>query len=415
MKNLVRLLIAVICLSGPLGLATASAADFSVTVADDPGDATVAGTLSWAIAQANGNPGRDTVTLSTNVLLTGLPSIMVAGDVTIRSDSTRRTIDGNGNYRPFFVLSGDVQIENLDLINGAARGGNSTAGGGGAGLGGALFVFDGTVTVRNVAFIDNAAIGGRGGSAGIGAGAGMAGHGFGEGGGGMFVASSGTTLGGAGLQGGPSGEVSAGGHGGFGGGGGSSIFSDGGSGGFGAGGGSGRNGGHGGFGGGGGSGRAGMQAALGGIGGHGGFGGGGGFGAYQSGNGGWGGGSGIAGGAGAGLGGAVFVHAGSLHLLQTVFSGNIAQPGGPGAMAAGADLFVCTPEIDSTASSCNSRAFIDDESVLNDVFGLLEAFSADDPAIPVSVTNPVWLTLLLVLLWLVGRQAIMSPIRRSGQ
>ena len=362
-----------LCISLSLLLAgsAALAGSIAVTVASDPGDASVSNTLSWAIEQANASGDPATIILGTDVTLTGPMRVFIDSDLEIRSDETRRSISGNQLYRPLFVRAGQVMLRDFDLVNGRAIGGSSVAGGGGAGMGGALFILNGNVEVTGVSFIDNLAQGGRGGSSGIGAGAGMGGHGLGEGGGGLYESSDGTISAGAGTTGGVADILGPGGDGGFGGGGGSSIFNDGGHGGFGAGGGSGINGGNGGFGGGGGHGQAGETTltSLNGRGGAGGFGAGGGHGAFEPGPGGWGGGSG--GGHGAGLGGAIFMHGGTLLLYESSFNGNQVITGGEGASAAGGDLFICTSNLHITAASCNAIARADESTVVPDVFGNL--------------------------------------------
>ncbi|MGX9727480.1 MAG: hypothetical protein ACTFAK_09225 [Candidatus Electronema sp. VV] len=57
-------------------------------------------------------------------LIDGTPS--GGGDLTIQSDSTRRSISGGDQFRPLFVKSGTVTIQNVDLINGKAKGGDAT-------------------------------------------------------------------------------------------------------------------------------------------------------------------------------------------------------------------------------------------------------------------------------------------------
>ncbi len=78
-----------------------------------------------------------------------------------------QTISGANSYRIFFVdagSSGSVSISNLTLADGLAHGGiGNSSGGGGAGLGGALFVNTGNVTITDVSFASNSAIGGAGG------------------------------------------------------------------------------------------------------------------------------------------------------------------------------------------------------------------------------------------------------------
>lgn len=354
-----------------------TAADFQVTVATDSGDGSVANSLSWAINQANATPGADTITLGVDVLLTGTMRAMIESDLTLRSDTTRRAIDGDNRHRPLFIRSGVVAIESLDIVNGRVKGGDSSRGGGGAGLGGALFILAGEVTITNVGLFNNTAVGGSGGSAGNGAGGGMTGNGFGEGGGGLFDTSSGLLGAGAGANGGLPGLDEDGEAGGFGGGGGASAFAKGGGGGFGGGGGSGLMGGSGGFGGGGGAGELGI--GLGGIGGDGGFGGGGGYGAFESGNGGFGGASAIGGGGGAGFGGAIFAAGGRTSLIGVQFSGNDVEAGRAGdPMALGGDIFICTADIDPTAALCGAEVRADDASNPSDIFGVIGPIAPDD-------------------------------------
>jgi outer membrane autotransporter protein len=332
------------------------------------------------VNQADG----DTITFSNDIVLTSggggdLPAIQ--RNITI--DGNGNSLDGGGAYRGLFVYSGDVRLESLTIENAAAEGGDAgSRGGGGAGLGGALFVnFGATVTVIDVALVDNTAEGGDGGKGLVppgnyfygGGGGGLGGdggdsHSGGGGGGGGGGIGSGATGGDAdgshigdgsggivaGAEGGGDGYVPGFGAGG-GGGGGASDSSNGGGGGGGIGGGSGgyavagnggfgggggggggtsgsniHNGGDGGFGGGGGGG-------LGdGSGGDGGFGGGGGgSGAFglegTNGSGGFGGGQGgygdlegtripNVGGGGAGMGGAIFVAGGGGLIIEGGFS-----------------------------------------------------------------------------------------------
>lgn len=62
----------------------------------------------------------DTIQLSANIGLTENLNTLTY-DVTI--DGQGHRIDGNYNYRPFFVESGDVTIKNLTIANGTAQGG----------------------------------------------------------------------------------------------------------------------------------------------------------------------------------------------------------------------------------------------------------------------------------------------------
>lgn len=322
-------------------------ATFLVSSTADDGSA---GTLRWAIQQANAAGGDDVIVFDasldgeTIVLASDLPQI--AGDAVIDGGALDLTISGAGQHRVFWASSGDITLQSLTITNGAAEGGRggdaiAGAGGGGAGMGGALFVDSAAnVTLRNVSLADSRAEGGRGGVA-VGGGSATGG-----GGGGLDEDAEDGWISGPGAGGGPAGgSTGSHSHGGNGG-----AFSGGGGGGvdfgplaFGlpaiA-----YNGGHGGFGGGGAGGGDRSDTSTPGQGGYGGGGGGGGAGA---GVGGYGGGDGAyndsQGGGGAGLGGAVFVREGAQLTLENVsFSGN-SVAGGIGhenGSAEGANLFL---------------------------------------------------------------------------
>lgn len=354
-----------LALSGPSALA---AIDCTVNVATDDGTGDTANTLSWAIVTANngatpstpyssGHPGDgcngNTITLATDVTVTGVMKRLIDSNLTLNGQN--HTISGNDQYRPLFVKSGTVKIQNLTLGHGQAQGGAGRNGGGGAGLGGALFIYSGTVTVKNVAFSGNTATGGQGASSSAVAddgGGGMFGNSLFSGGG--LFGNGGRNIGGyggAGAYGGSGGSFGGnGGLGGFGGGGGFGYQDRGGDGGFGGGGGSGSfHGGAGGFGGGGGNAFS--------DGGFGGFGGGGGYGEFHSGvSGGYGGGFGVNyGGGGAGFGGALFVKRGTLILQNVSFSSNSAVRGTSWASSSnsqygqgqGGAVFICTSDLDN--------------------------------------------------------------------
>lgn len=142
-------------------------ANFTVTQSTDDGRGTVQGSLSWAIKQANATAGDDQITLSTDVLLIDEPSQLTNSNITIEgagasSDGDSEfNIDGGSAYRPLFIQSGTVTINNTDIVNGLAIGENGE--GGGAGLGGGIFINSGSVTLSNVDVENNAAIGGAGG------------------------------------------------------------------------------------------------------------------------------------------------------------------------------------------------------------------------------------------------------------
>jgi hypothetical protein len=226
-------------------------ANFDVTLGTDDGTGTVAGTLSKAILDANALAGDDTITLQTNVTVTGVMKTLVNSNIDFIGNSFN--VNGSNQFRPFFVKSGTVGFSNMTVINSKAQGGRSRRGGGGAGMGGGLFIYDGSVTLNSVTFSNNSAVGGNGGeTAFLGGGAGMFGDAGGFGGGGLFASSTSDTGayggnnnygGGTGFgRGGDTGLTGAkGGFGGFGGGGGYGFtylgYGDGGFGGFGGGGG----------------------------------------------------------------------------------------------------------------------------------------------------------------------------------
>jgi hypothetical protein len=304
-----------------------------------------------------------------------------------------------GNAFRFFYVSGGFELPagslllvNVVLQGGSAKGGDSSLGGGGAGMGGAIFN-QGSLQLTNVSLLDNSARGGSidasgnqgGGGIGqdglalnggaVGGSLGNVGYGgngsegaatplYGGGGGGGFVSGSdsgsnpfGAAGGGKGGLGGAGGAYgSPGGPGGDGGGGGEGNGAP-----SGASGGSFGNGGAGtGFPGGGGGGGVGGGGGAGFAGGGGGFGGGGGYSnnTDRGGTGGFGGGAGssfthtgaspasFGGGydatghatGGAGMGGAIFNHAGTVALISVTATGNSATGGISGAGSPGSGL-----------------------------------------------------------------------------
>ncbi len=308
-----------------LSLPLASQAElFNVNEATDDGTGLVENSLSWAILQANSNNEDDVIQLNTDVTITGVMKRLVDSNITIQSDNIiQRTINGGDQFRPLFIKSGQVIIKDLIVSNGQAKGGNANIGGAGAGLGGAIFMYDGQVALKNVTVTNSLA---KGGDSNCCAGTGGGGL-FGSshtGGGGLFATASSTggAYGGYGNyqdndvlfgQGGNGYDFNT-------------IDGNGLAGGFGGGGGRGQygNGGHGGFGGGGGW-SYNYDEPLTQFGGNGGFGAGGGTAHYnnatQAGQPGYGG----SGKSAAGFGGALFVRAGSLSLINTTFSNNQAQ------------------------------------------------------------------------------------------
>jgi hypothetical protein len=339
-------------IAAALSVTTAvQAKNFEVTKATDNGKGNTSHTLSWAIQQANSLPGDDLISLKNNVKIEGVMKTLINSDITFIGHDF--IIDGNNQYRPFFVKSGRVKFSNMTISKGQAKGGDSKKGGGGAGLGGGLFIYEGSVAIENVTFSHNQAIGGKSGVNFLGnGGGGMGGDAAGKGGGGLFAGS----IGHNGGYGGNGNYAHNGDRFGIGGFGGAGI------GGFGGGGGGitlGGGAGNGGFGGGGGGG-----GAIASIGGKGGFGGGGGIGGVGGvgNNGGYG--AGNNGGSGAGFGGAIFIKGGYLSLKNVQFNKNSAEGGGQGIQAGegkGGAIFICkhgagTGEINhSTASSCKAR------------------------------------------------------------
>jgi autotransporter-associated beta strand protein len=168
-----------------------ASAQFTVSSNVDDGTGGTVNTLSWAINQANANPGS---TINFNSALNGvtitlagnLPPILV--NMTIDGSAVPNLkIDGAGRYSAFFVDTGTVAIKGLTIANtnsvGGAGGNTSPQGGGGGGglgAGGALFVNNAAnVTIQNVSFQNNSATGGAGGnSTGVGFGGGGGGGGF---------------------------------------------------------------------------------------------------------------------------------------------------------------------------------------------------------------------------------------------
>ncbi|PHM10844.1 hypothetical protein [Nostoc sp. 'Peltigera malacea cyanobiont' DB3992] len=144
-------------------------ANFSVNQTTDDGTGLTTGTLSYAILQANQLVGDDTISIDTDVRVTGVVKTLVNSNITIdgngnsiSGDVNNNGINDNGDVRPLFILSGTVGISDLTITNGRAKGGDSGSGGGGAGLGGGLFIYGGNVSLTDVAFSNNAAQGGSG-------------------------------------------------------------------------------------------------------------------------------------------------------------------------------------------------------------------------------------------------------------
>jgi hypothetical protein len=211
------------------------------TLADenDPG-ATVASpggaglSLREAIALANADPIPSTITFASSLFTSGDQIItltkfdtgldngefgpsafIISANITIDGPTgnnglTIERASGNANkFRLFHVqATGNLTLDSLTLSGGLAKGGDGiNAGGGAAGMGGAIFN-QGTLTITNSLLTGNQAIGGEGADAGTG------------GGGGGGVGGNATTANGGGPNGGTSGAL----NGGFGGGGAGATF-----------------------------------------------------------------------------------------------------------------------------------------------------------------------------------------------
>ena len=125
-------------------------ATFSVTSAADDG---AAGTLRWAVGQANLNAGPDTINFASAV--SGGTIVLTGGQLTL-TDSALTTIDGglagvtlDGNHATRLIevnVRADAALNRLTIKNGYAQDNN----GGG-------ILSDGTLAVADSTFIDNAA------------------------------------------------------------------------------------------------------------------------------------------------------------------------------------------------------------------------------------------------------------------
>ena len=146
----------------------AYAENFLVQNSNDVG----VGSLRNAIEQANAHgDANSTITFNPGVhapinLASVLP--IIQKNLTINGAGAANGIvilDGNGAYRPFFVGRGNapitLELKNMKIQNGMAKGGRSTYGGGGAGLGGAVLINqNGHLIAENVTFSNNTAEGG---------------------------------------------------------------------------------------------------------------------------------------------------------------------------------------------------------------------------------------------------------------
>jgi len=196
-----------------------TAATFTVTAFTDtaagtpPGTGTgAAGDLRSAILLANTAGGANTINFSCpsapcTITLNG-PLPPITSSLTLDGGIFGSVIiDGNGAYRAFFVDTGTVVISSLQIQNTLAKGGDGgsafiACGGGGAGLGGALFVngitASAAVTVEQTYFLGNSAHGGNGCAISGRSGDGGGGGGLGANGGAGDLSSGGTYTNGAG-------------------------------------------------------------------------------------------------------------------------------------------------------------------------------------------------------------------------
>lgn len=140
------------------------AAVFEVNQPTDDGTGLIPNTLSWTILQANTQSGTDIINLNTDVTITGVMKRLIDSDLILKSNGVRRTIDGNDQFRPLFIKSGQVTITNLDINNSRAQGGVSIGNHGGtssfskgAGMGGAIFIYGGTINLFNMGINESTA------------------------------------------------------------------------------------------------------------------------------------------------------------------------------------------------------------------------------------------------------------------
>ncbi|MBN8704256.1 MAG: T9SS type A sorting domain-containing protein [Bacteroidetes bacterium] len=354
-------------ISALTGLTGYAQTTFTVGTTNDAG----AESLREAIIASEASAGLDFIDLTgitdTIKLVTALPTI--TQDLVITGPGKNLlAISGENMVRPFFITGGTVEITDLSIVKGWAKGNNGSYDkGAGAGMGGAIYLNAGTLTVAHVAFTGNKASGGN---------TTVNTSGFEQGtGDGPFPGTAGATGSPGSYYYGPT----AGGNGGFGAGGGAGgydyfSFSTPGSGGY------------GGYGGGGGAAGAGSNtsygpyyratsAAFGGYGSiH----------KYQR-----------AGGAGAGLGGALFIRSTATAFLNDCeFNSNTAVKGvtdntdsGNGQGKAGAIFVHPGAEVYVSNLSYSGNAADDDTEVTgddSDIYGVLISYTPGQPLVSIS-------------------------------
>ncbi|NQT13199.1 MAG: autotransporter domain-containing protein, partial [Planctomycetes bacterium] len=158
---------------------SARGATITVSNTNDSG----AGSLRQAMLSAGSGDTIDITATGTIALESALP--VIDQSLTISGPGAGSlTINAQDTHQVFFVESGTVEIEDMTIVNGLAKGGDggeSAAGGGGGGLGagGAVFVNTGAdVTLDSVDLTGNAAQGGSGGDGEARVGGGGGGGGF---------------------------------------------------------------------------------------------------------------------------------------------------------------------------------------------------------------------------------------------
>jgi len=214
------------------GLTGYAQSTYTVGTSNDSG----AESLRDAIIASEASPGLDFIDLTgitdTIKLVTALPTI--TQDLVITGPGKNLlAISGENLVRPFFITGGTVEITDLSITKGYAKGNDGAYRmGGGAGMGGAIYINAGTLNLASVSFTGNKSSGGNTGStvtAGTGDGPipGTAGS-YGSNGSYYYAATNGTN-GGFGAGGGGGGNdpfqlstPGSGGYGGYGGGGGGS-------------------------------------------------------------------------------------------------------------------------------------------------------------------------------------------------
>ena len=89
------------------------------------------------------------------------PLPVIVSNLTLQGNGV--IISGAHSCRIFRIEAGRVDVSDLSLLDGLARGEDGTDGAGvDAGMGGALFIAAGEVSLRNIAFVGNSALGGEG-------------------------------------------------------------------------------------------------------------------------------------------------------------------------------------------------------------------------------------------------------------